>query len=190
LSNLFADRDISVGRAGWRQQTQAQNSPANSTSANFLRAPVATIYEGLILRFKPVNMDVLALYIVLMLVFPPILWVMLRHPHLTLFGSVLLYISARLFGWNLPGYPCGVWYFNPFTWQLLFIFGAWCALGGACKLRPLMPSRAVLVFAIAYLGFALVVTVAGRFGELAHAVNSARPSSMQGVQRAPQEVGA
>jgi hypothetical protein len=29
------------------------------------------LFEGLILRFKPVNMDVLPLYIVLMGVFPP-----------------------------------------------------------------------------------------------------------------------
>jgi hypothetical protein len=129
----------------------------------FLRTPAATIYEGLILRFKPVNMDVLPLYIVLMLVFPPILWVMLRRPNLTLLGSVLLYVAARQFGWNLPGYPSGVWYFNPFTWQLLFMFGAWFALGGALEWRPLIGSRAVVVVGIAYLCFALVMTMAGRF---------------------------
>ena len=28
-------------------------------------------------------------------------------------------------------YPTGTWYFNPFAWQVLFVFGAWCALGGA-----------------------------------------------------------
>jgi hypothetical protein len=37
----------------------------------FLANPAQFLFEGLILRFKPVNMDVLPLYIVLMGVFPP-----------------------------------------------------------------------------------------------------------------------
>ena len=36
-----------------------------------------TLRQGLILKFKPVNLDVLPLYIVLMGLFPPILWIML-----------------------------------------------------------------------------------------------------------------
>jgi hypothetical protein len=47
----------------------------------FLANPAQFLFEGLILRFKPVNMDVLPLYIVLMGVFPPILWLMLRRPN-------------------------------------------------------------------------------------------------------------
>jgi hypothetical protein len=38
----------------------------------FLANPAQFLFEGLILRFKPVNMDVLPLYIVLMGVFPPV----------------------------------------------------------------------------------------------------------------------
>jgi hypothetical protein len=56
------------------------------------------LFEGLILRFKPVNMDVLPLYIVLMGVFSPILWLMLRKPNITLAASALLYLMARHFG--------------------------------------------------------------------------------------------
>jgi OpgC protein len=131
---------IDLTEISYLAQTDASPEFASEfTISEFLRAPVATIYEGLILRCKPVNMDVPALYIVLMLVFPPIPWVMLRRPHLTFFGSVLLYFSARLSGWKLPGYPSGVWYFSLFAWQLLFMFGAWCALGGPGKLRPLPP---------------------------------------------------
>src|SRR6185312_1588051 len=36
-----------------------------------MRNPAETLYHGLILSFKPVNMDVLPLFILLMLVFPP-----------------------------------------------------------------------------------------------------------------------
>ena len=68
-------------------------------------------------------MDVLPLYILLMVTFPPVLWTMLRLPNLTLTASFLLYLAARHFDWNLAAYPTGTWYFNPFCWQILFILG-------------------------------------------------------------------
>ena len=40
---------------------------------NFLKQPEITIIQALLLKFKPVNMDVLPLYIVLLLLFPAIL---------------------------------------------------------------------------------------------------------------------
>ena len=86
-------------------------------------------------------MDVLPLYILLMVIFPPILWTMLRLPNTTLAASFLLYLAARHFDWNLAAFPTGVWYFNPFCWQFLFIFGGWFALGGSVEARPLIRSR-------------------------------------------------
>jgi hypothetical protein len=136
--------------------------------AGFMHNPAETLYQGLILAFKPVNMDVLPLYILLMVVFPPVLWAMLRRPDMTLGASFLLYLAARHFGWNLHAYPTGSWYFNPFCWQLLFVFGGWFALGGSMEARPIIRSRALLVLGGAYLLFALVMTMAGRFPELAH----------------------
>jgi hypothetical protein len=134
----------------------------------FLNDPATTIYEGLLLKFKPVNMDVLPLYIVLMLLFPPILWAMLRRPNLTLLGSLLVYVAARQFGWNFSSYPGGTWYFNPYAWQLLFMFGAWFALGGALEVMPLIKSRTLAVVGTAYLLFALLMTMAGKFPEFGH----------------------
>ena len=95
---------------------------------------IETLRQGLLLKFKPVNLDVLPLYIVLMGFFPPVLWMMLRQPDLTMLASIALWLAARQFGWNLPAYPGGTWYFNPFCWQVLFVFGSWCALGGARKI--------------------------------------------------------
>src|SRR5260370_39024970 len=95
--------------------------------------------------------------------FAPVLWMMLRRLNLVLAISALLYFAARHFDWNLPSYPIGVWYFNPFCWQLLFVFGAWLALGGASERRSIQTSRLALYFGIAYLAFALVMTMAGRF---------------------------
>ena len=81
--------------------------------AGLVDSAVETLRQGLLLKFKPVNLDVLPLYIVLMGFFPPVLWIMLRRPNLTMLASIALWLSARHFGWNLPAYPAGVWYFNP-----------------------------------------------------------------------------
>jgi hypothetical protein len=122
-----------------------------------------TLRQGLILRFKPVNLDVLPLYIVLMGLFPPILWIMLRQPNWTMLASIVLWLAARQFGWNFTAYPAGTWYFNPFCWQVLFVFGSWCALGGARRSASIINSRFTLYFCIAYLIFGLVMTMAGKF---------------------------
>jgi hypothetical protein len=126
---------------------------------DFLKQPDVTIFQALILKFKPVNMDVLPLYIMLLLFFPPMLWLLIQQPALALAGSALVYVLAWNLDWNLPAYPNGEWFFNPFAWQLLFVFGAWCALGGAQRLAAALRSRVVLAIAIAYLVFAFAVTL-------------------------------
>ncbi len=134
----------------------------------FLDRPAEVLFEGLILKFKPVNMDVLPLFIVLMLAGPVMLWGLLRFRNLTLLASIALYFAARQFGWNLPSYPEGnVWYFNPFAWQLLYVSGAWLAVGGAAASMAFIGSRAFLVFGVAYLVFAFVMAMAGRHPEIA-----------------------
>jgi len=125
-----------------------------------------TLRQGLFLKFKPVNLDVLPLYIVLMGLFPPVLWLMLRQPNWTMVAAIVLWLVSRQTGWNLPAYPVGTWYFNPFAWQVLFIFGAWCALGGARQSAAVIMHPATLWFCIAYMILALVMTMAGRFPAL------------------------
>jgi hypothetical protein len=137
---------------------------------DFLKQPDITIFQALLLKFKPVNMDVLPLYIILLLLFPPTLYVMLRRPNFALAGSAAVYALTWKFDWNLPAYPNGVWFFNPFAWQLLFVFGAWCALGGAHRLGGLLRSRTVLAIAIVYLLFALVITLSWYYEPIARFV--------------------
>ena len=122
-----------------------------------------TLRQGLLLKFKPVNLDVLPLYIVLMGLFPPVLWFMLRQPDLTMVISIVLWLVTRQMGWNFTAYPAGTWYFNPLTWQVLFVFGAWCALGGARKSLAIVNSKYTLWFCIAYMILGLVMTMAGKF---------------------------
>jgi hypothetical protein len=126
---------------------------------DFLKQPDQTIVQALLLKFKPANMDVLPLYIVLLLLFPPTLWLLQRRPTVALGLSAGLYVLAWRFNLNLPAYPDGDWFFNPFAWQLLFVFGAWCALGGATRLGPLLHSRITMGIAIAYIAFSFLIAL-------------------------------
>jgi hypothetical protein len=133
--------------------------------AGLVDQPIRIIGHGLLLQSRALNLDVLQLCVLLMACFPAVLWMMLRKPGLAMAGSIVLYFAARTFDWNLSSYPDGVWYFNPFCWQLLFVFGAWCALEAAGKSWSFLKSPILLYLGIAYLIFALVMTMAGRFAE-------------------------
>ncbi|MBI3699844.1 MAG: OpgC domain-containing protein [Afipia sp.] len=127
---------------------------------NFLQNPDVLIGQALTLRYKPVDLDVLPLYITLIAASPFVLWCLLRRPNITLLGSVILYILARIFDWNLPSYPPGTtWYFNPFAWQLMFVFAAWCGTGGVTKIWPIVESRIAQAIAVAWIAFSLVIVM-------------------------------
>jgi hypothetical protein len=130
---------------------------------NFLANPDVTIIQALLLKFKPVNMDVLPLYIVLLAWFPPMLWLLRRAPSSALIASAIFYALTLRFGWNIPAWPKGMWVFNPFAWQFLFVFGAWCALGGAQRIKPFVDSRTLRWLAVAYLAFAFSIVMTWYF---------------------------
>jgi hypothetical protein len=135
---------------------------------DFLKQPDVTIVQALFLRFRPVNMDVLPLYIVLMLFLPLILWLMKWRADVALALSVALYALTWEYDWYLSAYPNGFWAFNPFAWQLLFVFGAWCALGGARRMSRVLSSRITLWICFAYLFAAFCVTMTWYFPQLGH----------------------
>jgi hypothetical protein len=137
---------------------------------DFLKQPDVTIIQALLLKFRPVNMDVLPLYIALLVMFPAALWLLLRNASAALALSVGLYVLTWEYGWNIPAFPSGHWFFNPFAWQLLFVFGAWCALGGATRLGPALRSPVTVWLAVAYLLFAFAVTMTWYFPRLSFLV--------------------
>ncbi|MBS7588985.1 OpgC family protein [Ancylobacter defluvii] len=126
----------------------------------FLSEPDVALVQALLLKFRPANMDVLPLYIVLLAGFPPVLWALKRWPDATLAVSALVYAVALNLGINLPGYPDDrMWFFNPFCWQLMFVFGGWCGLGGSDRLAGLILNRLVVAAAVIYLLVSLAVVV-------------------------------
>jgi hypothetical protein len=87
--------------------------------------PYRAMLEAALLKFRPVNLDVLPLYIVLLAVFPIVLPAIVRWPRAVLLFSVTLYAATCHFDWNLAGYPDGkFWFFNPMAWQVVFYTGA------------------------------------------------------------------
>src|SRR3981189_3545902 len=133
---------------------------------DFLKQPDVTIIQALLLRFRPVNMDVLPLYIVLMLFLPLILWLMKWRADVTLALSVALYAVTWQYDLYLSAYPNGFWAFNPLAWQLLFVFGAWCRPGGARRMSRILASPVTLWISIAYLLAAFCVTLTWHLPQL------------------------
>ena len=161
---LFAIYAVSIGDVATRYAAPDILYDFNLTG--LLDDPVRTVTHGLLLQSRAQNLDLLQLSVVLMACFPAVLWLMLRAPTVTLAASVVLYVAARRFEWTLSTFPDGTWPFNPFCWQLLFVLGAWCALGSANRLSRWFRAPAWTYLGIAYLVFAFAMTLAGRFPAL------------------------
>lgn len=126
---------------------------------DFMKEPGVTLLQALMLKFKPVYMDVLPMYVMLLIGLAVVLWPLDRYPTLTLSASVVLYVLTLTFHWNLPSHPSGHWFFNPLAWQLLFVFAAWCALGDEKRLGWILRSNLLLSVAIVYLLLAFATTL-------------------------------
>lgn len=135
--------------------------------------PYQAMLAASLLRFRPVNLDVLPLYIVLLAAFPFVLPVVVRRPWWVLAASLALYVATCRFEWNLAAYPAGkVWFFNPLAWQLVFHLGAAMAV--------LAPSLARLdryrwplgIAAALFLAFAAVIALSWHYNPLERMIPS------------------
>ena len=129
----------------------------------FFKEPGQAMIQALLLRFRPLNMDVLPLYVVLMAFLPLVLMLARSQRDLPLILSVVLYILMIRFDLHLATYGGGFWSFNPFAWQLLFVFGAWCALGGGRRISPIINSKVTFWVAVLYLCAAFFITMTWYF---------------------------
>jgi hypothetical protein len=127
--------------------------------------PGATLARAAVLQYRPVNTDVLPVFVLLHLLFAPLLWLLLRAPNATLGASLALYVLVHAFGWTVPAWPNGHWAFNPLAWQLLVVLGAWWMIEGK-RARPWVTSRTTLVLAVLYLLFSLVIALSWRIKPL------------------------
>lgn len=116
--------------------------------------PVPTHLGLALLTHQLGYFDILPLYVVLMSGAPLLAVLHRLLPAAVLPISVVIYVAALATGFNLPTWPVeGVWFFNPFAWQLIFVLGfvlaAPAGLGGLARrhLRWLRPLAILLVLA-------------------------------------------
>ncbi|MEH2554847.1 hypothetical protein V1286_002376 [Bradyrhizobium algeriense] len=129
-----------------------------SNTRILLEQPGVTLAHAAILQYRPVNTDILPLFVLYHLLFAPLLWLLLRVPNATLGASLLLYMLVHVFGWTIPAWPNSHWFFNPLAWQLPLVLGAWWIIEGK-RFRPWVTSRTVLVPAVLYLVFSLIIAL-------------------------------
>jgi len=129
--------------------------------------PYRAILEAALLKFRPVNLDVLPLYIVLLAAFPLVLPFVVRWPLWVVAAAMALYVATCRYNWNLPAYPEEkVWFFNPMAWQVVFHVGAACAVLGP-KLAWLDRFRWPLtLLAAAFLLFAAFISLSWHYNPL------------------------
>lgn len=101
--------------------------------------------------------DILPLYIVLLLAAPGLLALAVRWPGRLMAGSLALWFLAGLFRVKFPTWPQeNGWFFNPLSWQVLFVAGILTGLA-LRQGRRLLPVRR-WALALAW-GFVLLAAV-------------------------------
>ena len=122
--------------------------------SQFINAPVASLVGVATLTYQPNGSNVLALYVVLMLWAPVIIFLASRSSALALLVSIAVYATGR---GRLGGDIDGGWYFNPFAWQLVFAIGIICALRWRNGLPR--PQRRLVVLAVAIILGAAILSI-------------------------------
>src|SRR5262245_38193119 len=90
----------------------------------FFQDPARTQLGIVLLTHQLGYFDILPLYVVLMLIAPAFVIIDRFASHLLLPLSLGLYFTALIVPFTAPTWPVeGQWFFNPFTWQALFVLG-------------------------------------------------------------------
>ena len=86
--------------------------------------PLPTFVGLVLLTHQFGYVNILPLYLVLLAVAPLLLFAAWRRPMWLMAGSVTLWAVAGIWHLSLPNYPSkGGWFFNPLTWQVIFVTG-------------------------------------------------------------------
>lgn len=92
--------------------------------APFFQKPLSTLVGIPLLTHQLGYLNILPLYMTLLLAAPLFLWIGLRKLWIMLGISIAIWGLAGQFRINLPAFPnAGGWFFDPFSWQILFVIG-------------------------------------------------------------------
>lgn len=129
-----------------------------------LLRPLRGLLGILSLGHQPGWFNILPLYVVLLLATPLFLALARRGRFAVLAASVALYAGARIGGLTIPSWPTahGGFFFNPFTWQLIYVIGL--VVGGLIRERTIPYHPLVFAAALA-VSLASAVVVSNGFGQ-------------------------
>ncbi|MCB8838670.1 OpgC family protein [Aurantimonas sp. VKM B-3413] len=125
--------------------------------SSFVQSPVETMIGLATLGHQFGYVNILPMYSVLLLMLPGFLVLARIDLRLMLGASVLLWVVAALFSLDMPAYPLpGGWFFNPFSWQLIFVLGLTCGFrrirfGEATSYSPWLMGIALAYAFVAFL---------------------------------------
>ena len=129
--------------------------------------PYGSGFDALMLRYLPADLDILPLYVLLIAAIPLFLVIIERSARVAITLSVGLWLVVGIFHLNLPNLAAEkpVWYFNPFSWQLVFVCGLLAGLRVRRGKPPFPYFRplfiAALVFALIAVPLNLLVHFSG-----------------------------
>jgi hypothetical protein len=133
--------------------------------------PLSTLVGIPLLMHQLGYLNILPLYTVLLLATPLFLLVGLRRPWLLLVLSVVLWAAAGQFRLNLPNFPTsGGWFFNPFSWQILFVIGLLSGVALKVGKRFIPYNRFLFGLAAAFVVFVLLWVKIPQLGEAGRGV--------------------
>jgi len=130
-----------------------------NTEAALLGIPLLTHQLGYV--------NILPAYAVLMLAAPGAILIGLWSPRLLLALSLSLWLAAGIWYLNLPNYPNpGGWFFNPLSWQLIFMVGLATGLAMRKGERLVPRHPALIALAAGFLVFVLAWRYLPGLGEV------------------------
>ena len=134
--------------------------------APLFQQPLSTMVGIPLLTHQLGYLNILPMYMILLLVTPALILVGLKRPVLLAVGAVVLWIAAGQFRLNLPAYPnAGGWFFNPLSWQILFVFGLLTGMAGKLGKRFIPYNQTLFTIAVAFLVFVLLWMKLPEFGK-------------------------
>jgi hypothetical protein len=154
---------IFAGAAKWLGFTEVLSK---NNLAPIFQKPLSSLVGIPLLTHQLGYLNILPLYMSLLLATPLIILAGLRWPVRVVLASIMLWIIAGQLRFNLPAFPnSGGWFFNPFSWQLLFTVGL--LSGSAMKIgKAFVPhSRLLMILAVGILLFTLLWMKIPPFGK-------------------------
>jgi hypothetical protein len=121
--------------------------------------PLGYILPALTMHYQPGYLDILPAYVVLLALFPVVLWGLNRNVWLVAVPSFALWLAVQTTGltfWTTSG---DKWFFNPFAWQFIFVIGA--VFG-----HPAMQGKFAFLNSKWLLRAAFVVAIPGAFVQI------------------------